>query len=352
MSTIQEVARQAGVSTATVSRTFRTPDLLNQQTRRRVLDVAATLNYQPRRQSVKVAADSAPASAADMPNALGFLFFASENDSSQINEFYAPILVGAQAEAGRLGMHLIVRTTSRYQSPDVMPQMFREQAVAGMLLVGAALPGVLETFADHLPPSVLVDNWDAHGRHDCLLTDGFGGVLAATRYLLDLGHRRIGFVLNESTAPSFQERQRGYLCALWEAGISPERRWVLTAPRSEIIKPYIEPLLTAPDRPTAIIAANDFIALSVLTASRALGLVVPDDLSLIGFDDTPYSFHAYPPLTTMRVNKEHLGRLAVRQLLSRIEEAQSGRAPEPAVHLVAPVTLVRRESCASPKPQV
>ena len=99
MSSINEVARQAGVSPATVSRTFRTPELLSHQTRRRVLHAAAELNYQPRQRVAKVEAEPV---AVDTAESLGFLFFASDQDGSQINEFYAPIMMGAQAEAGPL----------------------------------------------------------------------------------------------------------------------------------------------------------------------------------------------------------------------------------------------------------
>jgi DNA-binding LacI/PurR family transcriptional regulator len=350
MSSIQDVAKEAGVSTATVSRTFSTPDLLSQQTRSRVIEVADRLNYRPRRSlSVKAAARDGQ-SGTDTMDAFGFLFFASDAETSPINEFYAPVLSGAQSEAARLGMHLIIRTAARYTHPQEVPKMFRGQAVAGTLLVGAALPDVLEAYAAHLPQSVLLDNRDETGRYDCILSDGFGGAYQATAYLINMGHRHIGFVLDETTAPSFRDRRRGYLCALWEAGLTPDPRWIVAGNRGCDIEERLEALLAAPERPTALLAANDMNAFTVMQVCRRLGLNIPQDLSLIGFDDIPFSIHAYPPLTTMRVETALMGRLAVRRLHARIQESQAPDSrPEAPVHLTIPVKLVERETCCSPR---
>jgi LacI family transcriptional regulator len=346
MSSIHEVAKQAGVSPATVSRTFRTPDLLSHQTRRRVLDVAAQLNYAPRPHGPRTAVLE---SVSEVAQALGFLFFASDADSVQINEFYATMLGGAQAEAGQWGRHLIMRTASRYERPREMPQMYREQAVAGTLLVGAATPQVLAAFDNPTRPCVLLDNRDSEEpTHDSVMSDGFGGAMLAVHHLLALGHRRILFVHNESSAPSFQDRRRGYLCALWESGIMPDPHWVVATEQSEPLEPRLAPLLSGSSGATAIVAANDWNALTALSACRSLGLRVPTDVSVIGFDDISSSVHAYPPLTTVRVDKEQMGRLAVRRLLSRIEACQSGASLAPPVQLTVPVRLVARASCAPP----
>ena len=350
MSSIQQVAKEAGVSTATVSRTFSTPDLLSQQTRRRVIEVADRLHYRPRRSQAAKPAAPEGQSGLDLLDAFGFLFFVSGDDVNPINEFYAPVLAGAQSEAARLGMHLIIRTAPRFTHPSEVPKMFRDQAVAGTLLVGAALPDVLEAYAAHLPQSVVIDNRDGNGRHDCILSDGFDGTFQATRSLLAMGHRRIGFVLDETTAPSFQDRRRGCLCAQWEAGLTPDPRWIVSAEWGRGMDERLEALLQEPDRPTALLAANDANAFNVMQVCRRLGLSIPEDLSLIGFDDTPFCVHAYPPLTTLRVDTGLMGRLAVRLLHTRLRESQAPDAcPESPVHLTIPVSLVERETCCPPR---
>ena len=336
----------AGVSTATVSRTFRTPDLLSQKTRRHVLDVAARLNYQPRQ---RTANPGRKAITEETSQSFGFLFFASDQDGSQVSDFYIPMMMAAQAEAGCHGIHLILRTASRFDVPTEMPRIFQDQAVTGMLLVGAALPEVMEAYEPYLPISIVVDNRDAAGRHDCILSDGFEGIAVVTRYLVGLGHRRIAFVQDEPTAPSFRDRQHGYLCALWDAGIAPRPEWVVSTPRHAELGPYLKTLLMSDDRPTALVCANDRNAFAALLACRALGLSVPDDISVTGFDNTATSIHSHPPLTTVEVNKEQVGRLAVRQLLTRIGKNRSGSVALPATNFVIPVELVKRASCAPPR---
>ena len=349
MSNIQEVAKHAGVSTATVSRTFSTPELLSDETRERVLEVADRLNYRPRRRISKSHQESGRTT--EVSDCLGFLFFASETDENQINEFYASVLVGAQEEAGNLGMHLIVKTLPRYETPLEMPKMSRDQTVAGTLLVGAAPEAVLNAFADQLAVSVLVDNQCAGCGLDSIASDGFGGMYEAARYLINLGHRKIGFVLNEPTAPSFKDRLRGYLCALFDAGITPNPDWILAADPKQVVEPLLTGMLAGPDRPTAILAANDMNAFSVMKACREAGLAIPDDISVIGFDDIPFSVHTYPPLTTMRVDKQYLGRLAVRQLHQRIQQGANGTQPsDPPILISVPVSLERRGSCRAINP--
>ncbi len=351
MASIYDVAKESGVSTATVSRVFSTPGLLSHKTRRHVLEVADRLNYRPRRsQKVKDQEDGSLRGALEVADVLGFLYFASEFDSSPLNDFYAPVLAGAQAEASRLGMHLVVSMAPRHVCPQEMPKMFREQAVAGMLLVGAALPEVLAAYNGYLPPSVLVDNYDPSGGRDCVFSDGFGGAWEATRFLIGLGHRRIGFVINELTASSFQDRKRGWLCALYEAGIMPDPRWIVSMQIADDPDPFLRPVLGSPDGPTAYLAANDDNALAVMKSCRELGLSVPQDVSLIGFDNIPFSVHTYPPLTTLSVDKQYMGRLAVRRLHARLQENQAGQGVrEPPIHLTVPVSLVQRETCCPPK---
>ncbi|MBC8101301.1 MAG: LacI family DNA-binding transcriptional regulator [Cytophagales bacterium] len=349
MANIRDVARAAGVSPATVSRTFTTPDLINAQTQKRVIEIARQMNYRPPRLrtskgSLVSKTVSATVSARD---AIGFQFFSAvPGDTLGSNTFYGPVFAGAMEEASTLGLHLLVHTTSRHALSLEVPRMVQEQAIGGMLLVGTADPEILSTFAAHVPNIVLVDNRDEAGIYESVISDGFGGVYAATHYLLGLGHRRIGFFLSEPGITTFQDRLRGYLCALYEAGVSVEPDLVLRGDgpderRADQLSAY----LTGPHRPTALITANDDTALVALQVCRTLNLTVPNDLSLVGFDDIEFSSHANPSLTTVRVAKEQMGRLAVRRLHARLgKESASSLLEQPVRHEI-PVTLVIRESC-------
>lgn len=349
MSSIHEVAKAAGVSPATVSRTFSSPNLLNNQTRRRVLEVATRLDYRPRRFRTGSPKRSPRRTAAfENHDALGFLFFALDIDGSSVSDFYAPILMGAQAEAARMGLHFLVETMPRHRHADKLPKMLREEAVAGMLLVGAAPKEILEPLRGELP-SVLVDNQDGLGRYDTIVSDNFGGSFRATRHLIELGHTKIGFVMNEPTAPSFRDRYHGYMSALFDEGIEPSREWIVCAQEDKPIESLLRPVLWNKSRPTAFVAANDLNAFQVMKVCRELGLVVPADLSVVGYDDIPFSTHATPALTTVRVDKELIGRLAVRCLQNRISQNIEGKAPDTPIQICVPTTLAVRESCGPPK---
>src|SRR5579883_1478401 len=210
MSKIHEVAKAAGVSPATVSRSFRSPDLLSQQTRRRVLEAASRLDYRPRQQrSSSTQAESEHLVKPLAKDALGFLYFGLDSDANKISDFYSSVLMGAQAEAAHMGLHFVIDTWPRLRQAEGLPKMMREDAVAGMLLVGAA---PREVFAQLLNtvPCVFVDNQDTDEIYDSVMSDDFSGGFAATQYLLSLGHRKIAFLMNEPTAPSFLARRRGY----------------------------------------------------------------------------------------------------------------------------------------------
>ena len=353
MSSIREVARQAGVSPATVSRTFTTPTLINEHTQRRVLEAAEHLNYRPRTARLpRTRTDSHPAKPAPASRgAVGFQFFSAfPGDSLATNAFYAPVLAGAQSEAAALGLHLLVHTTDRHSLSTELPRMVEERAIDGMLLVGTAESAILESFAQHVPHIILVDNRDASGQHESIVSDGFGGAYAATRYLLELGHRRIAFFTGEPNVPTFRDRARGWMSALFESGVTPDRALLLPGTLDEWEQAaQLRAFLTSADRPTALMAANDDYAFLVLRLCRELGLRVPDDLSVTGFDDSAFSRETDPPLTTVRVEKEVMGRLAVRRLHARLRAEHEGitAGPEPPVCHEIPVSLVMRGSCKS-----
>ena len=348
MNSIREVAKQAGVSTATVSRAFNTPELISAHTHKRVLEAADRLNYRPLRARGR-RADPASAAPAETSQAfIGFQFFgANAADLPQANPFYAPLLAAAQMEAAARGLHLIVHATDGHQLAQALPKMIRDQTVAGMLLVGTADPEILSVFLERVPQIVLVDHRDPTRRHDCIVSDGLGGALAATEYLFGLGHERVAFLRDNPSAVSFGDRLRGFVCAHFEAGRAVDPRFVVEAAGEDDIPRALAELMAGPDRPTALLAANDRQALAVMGACRTLGLRIPDDLSLIGFDDIQFSAHTWPPLTTVQIPKAHLGRLAVARLQERLLAPDSSPEALPPVTLEVPVSLVVRESCRS-----
>jgi DNA-binding LacI/PurR family transcriptional regulator len=344
MPSIEDVAKRAGVSITTVSRTFRSPGLLSEKTQRRVLEAARELNYQPRAARPGVSRETAV-------DAIGFQFFADRpDDTLQSNAFYAAMLLGAQEEASSLGFHLIVHTTDRHRLAQELPPMVRAEVIAGMLLVGAGVDAVtLAHFADTVPHIILVDDWDMTGQLESVTSDGFDGAFEATRYLVEQGHRRIGFFLAEENVRPFQERLNGYISGLFHAGIPLDRNLVIGGTFEDRVaerEARLASLFTQPDPPTAFLTANDEYAFLVLRTLRRLGRRVPEDISVIGFDDLPFSAHTEPSLTTVRVDRETMGRLAVQRLVMRIRNPDGrGRLSRTSIRNQVPVSLVIRHSC-------
>ena len=370
VSGIHDVAKRAGVSTATVSRTFGAPDKISAETRHRVLEAAQALDYRPRgsgtdaggvprlRNAVRPIQRAHTAT-----NTIGFQFFAASNDALAFNTFYAPVLSGVQSEAIAAGLHLMVHTTDRHTSTQELPRMVEERAIAGLLLVGAANAEVLRAFSVYVPQIVVVDAQDPNDAHDAILSDGFGGMYATVRHLIELGHRRIALLNPEEEVGTFRDRQRGYLCALTEAGLPIDPALCLTATGGQFGKgreqneqgkedcqSFLNGYFAAyrnreeRERPTALVVVNDFYALSVLQVCQSLGIRVPEDISVTGFDDGESAAHCNPPLTTVQVDKEAMGRLAVRRLQARIEEAATGAATLPVARYELPVRLIIRAS--------
>lgn len=358
MVSILEVAKQAGVSTATVSRTFSTPGLLREETCAKVLETANRLNYRPRRS--KTGNQASTSYAGQNPklkkaDTIGFQFFGQdEMDLVGTNQFYGPVLAGAQSEAANAGMHLMMHATHRHELLERLPKMVEERSVAGLLLVGSADPKVVQTFAEHVPHIVLVDNVDETGRYDCVLPDGFRGMYSATKHLIELGHEQITYYVDSLATPTFKDRLHGFICAHVDAGLTPRPPLVVPEDRgahASIVCEY----LSSPTRPTAMVAASDWLALDLIKACGIIGLRIPFDLSIVGYDDIEISAMTDPGLTTVRVEKELLGRLAVRRLLHHIERdsqissrghanAAGTRRKEPPIHITVPVTLIHRQS--------
>ena len=365
MTTIKEVAELAGVSTATVSRSFVATSALSGQTRDRVLEIANRLNYRPRTAApgsrIRKSATSAKRSVSPT---IGFEYFAyAPSDTLASNGFYSEVLDGAQAEAASLGMHMLLSTTHRHKMSTELPPMVREQAVAGMLLVGTADSEILETFTQYVPHLVLLDNRDVLGRYDSVFSDGFGGAYEATRHLLELGHRQIGFLTSRAPEITFKDRLNGFVCAHFHAGVPLRPDCVLAvgnledteneALSSRELREHstreIIAALQQPNRPTGFVAANDDHAALMLRACQALSIPVPEAMSVIGFDDADNSAELHPPLSTVRLDTREMGRVAVRRLHTRLVAAEQGRKPHPPMFEQLPVSLVLRQSTARPQ---
>lgn len=326
--TINDVAAAAGVSVATVSKAVNGRYGVAVETVERVLQVVQELGYE----SSLVASSMR----SRQTGVIGVLV-------ADFEPFSGEILKGVGAALHDSRYDLLAYSGSRQQSPEGWERRSLSR-LSGTLIDGVIMvtPTVVNVSAD--VPIVAIDPHTGRADLPTVESDSFGGARQATQFLAELGHRRIGFVAGRPDLRSSGLRDAGYRRALGEAGIPFDPDLVAVGRyEQDTGRGAAKRLLTGPDRPTAVFAANDLSAIAVLDVAAELGLRVPEDLSVVGFDDVPEAAQSTPPLTTVRQPIQQLGAAAV-GLLTRL---LAGEQPEK-THLVLPTRLVERGTTAAP----
>jgi LacI family transcriptional regulator len=327
--TIGDVAAEAGVSVATVSKVINGRWGVAEQTSARVQAVIDELGYQS-----SLVAQSLRRR---QTNVLGVLVV-------DIEPFSAELLKGAARAVHGSGYELVVFSGCGRADDQVGWEQRYLSRVSGTLCDGAILVTPSSVDATYGAPVVAVDHNAASSSLPTVDSDNLAGAVAATEYLLGLGHRRIGLLAGRPDLESARLRERGYRTALRAAGIEVDPKLVRVGGyQPDSAEEAARLMLQGDDRPSAIFAANDVSALAAIGAARALGLDVPRDLSVIGFDNVPESALSEPPLTTIQQPIQQMGFEAVELLIGLIE-----KRPELATQRMLPTQLVVRGSCAAP----
>jgi LacI family transcriptional regulator len=332
MASTRTVAQQAGVSIGTVSRVMNNKPGVSEATRQRVLEVIHELKYSPfKRPSLS------------NPTHIGLLVRPFPQ-AMLYNAFYGDVYHGVEQICRDLRITMSMSTLDLEDSSlGSPPVLLTDERIGGILVIGAVRQEIIERIAAAVRvPLVLVDNWYMRCPWDSIMIDNYAGMSQATEYLIDHGHRSISLVGGPSH-PSIVERRAGYEQTLRERGLEP---CVVSQPdmEPENGEAAVEELLQVRPETTAIQCVNDSLAVGVLKRLRALGRRVPEDVSLLGFDDIALAQHTMPPLTTLRVDRQGMGRSAVELLLGRL--SAQDRAP---TKLMVGVTLIERASVAAPR---
>jgi len=330
--TLNDVADAARVSRAAASLALRGKPGVAELTRRRVLDVASELGYRVR-----------PSGGAPATGTVGLLVKSRPVDVGSTNAFYAPVIAGiSQACAdAELDLRLDSMAVDEHFDPVEVPRMIAGAAdISGLIVLGAY---VSERSAAMISgqPVILVDGYSADPRRFAsIVSDNVGGVAAATRHLIGLGHRRLALVgTSEHAFPSILERRRGYLAAVRAAGLDPVYVDAAHDDLAACAEATLAALAADPSI-TALVAANDEVALTLLAELRDR---VPAELSLVGFDDIKAAGMIRPRLDTVAIDKPAMGRLAVSMLRHRIAHPL-----DPPFALIQRADLVIRETSGPP----
>ncbi|KDN17393.1 LacI family transcriptional regulator [Amycolatopsis rifamycinica] len=324
--TIRDVAARAGVSVATVSKVINERYGVSAATLARVRAVIEELGYE--------ASLVAQSLRNHRTNVIGILV-------ADLEPFSTELLKGAADAIRGSGFELVVYSAGgRTGDPAGWEKRYLSR-LSGTLVDGAVL--VTPTVSlDVVPgtPVVAVDPHTGPSHLPTIDSDNLRGAQLATEHLLDLGHRRIAFLAGRPDLQSAELRKTGYLRALAAAGITPDEDLIrVGAYDPEVSAASAHALLTGPDRPTAVFAANDISAIATVGAARELGLAVPDDLSVVGFDNVPESALCRPPLTTVDQPIREMGHRAIRMLIALINGDEVERT-----HVTLDTGLVVRHS--------
>jgi len=312
--TLRDVAKLAGVSLGTASNALNNRGNVSDEARTRVTEAAAALGY---RMQVRMATSARP-----NLSVIGAIGKMDKGETMTINPFYSYVLAGIERECQRHNLSLMLANISvdRMNRPVNLPPMLLDHQVDGVLMVGTFLEDTIHLIGRKFDkPVVLVDAYAPGGRFDSVITDNITGAYMAVKYLIKQGHKKIGLVGSTNEAyPSIRERRKGYLRALKHHRISEAFIQDSELTRDSAYEATCTLIQRVP-KITAIFACNDEVALGVLTAARQMGRDVPNDLSVIGFDDIDLATQVSPALTTMRVDKMLMGTMAVRYLKDRAE---------------------------------
>jgi LacI family transcriptional regulator len=331
--TIVDVARDAGVSYTTVSRVLNNKGNVKPETCERVLLAMTRLGY--------VVDQRARSLAGGRSQVVGLLV----HDLG--TTYIGAIIHGIDAELAAAQYNLMLYTTRRHRTREsaYIATLTRGLADGLLIVLPRELGAYLETLRSSRLPYVLIDHRGISDETSAVTATNQQGGYAATQHLIELGHRRIGHITGALDQGCARDRLAGYKAALEDHGITFDPELVQ---EGDFFQPQgysgARALLRLSHSPTAIFAANDVMAFGAMEAVRECNLRIPEDISIMGFDDISEAANVHPPLTTIQQPLEEMGRIATRMLLERIRDPQ-----RPIERVELPTELVIRQSCHPPK---
>jgi LacI family transcriptional regulator len=334
--TIVDIAAKLGLSPMTVSRSLNLRKEVREATRKRVLECAAAMGYQPNRWAQSLVKRRSMIVGVVIPDIA--------------HSFFAEITTGIEEVLERSGYDILLCHSRGRAAREVSEiGMLSSSRVDGLIVAstqGIYSPGILQELRHRETPFVLVDRFFPGYDFASVRTDDYEVGRIATKYLIGLGHRRVGYIGGPNLSPAHL-RRRGYFAEIRKAGLEVRRAW-LARGNFDIDGGYraMKKILSRSPRPTAVYTANDPAAIGALYACRDAGLDVPGDMSIMGSGNIEGPHNPNPFLTTVDWPRSEMGRMAAQLLLAAMEDPSPEKLS--AVKIFAPQLLVR-QSTNSPR---
>lgn len=333
MATMKDVALLAEVSTATVSRALMNPEKVSITTRKRVEEAVIESGYSPNSFARNLRRNESKTVVAIIPDIC--------------DPYFTEIIRGIEEAAMENG-YIVLLGDSRQQKKreDSFVNLLFTKQVDGMLLLGTDLPfDVSKQEQKNLPPMVMACEYSPELELPTVHIDNLTAAFEAVNYLSQMGHKRIAQISGPEQATLCHFRHQGYQQALRRGGVTMNPAYTAYGNFTfESGATALARLMSLPEAPTAIFCHNDVMAIGAIHQAKKMGLRIPQDLSLIGFDDIQFSEYCDPPLTTVSQPRYEIGRQAMLMLLERLK----GREVQIGSRLLD-ATLTVRESTAPPK---
>lgn len=331
--TIKDVAKRANVSLSTVSLVINKKKNVSVETEKKVLQAIDDLNFHPRH--------SARGLASKKSGNIGFIL--TDDHFSRAEPFYTKIFLGTEFQARQHNYYILLTTVQKDFSKETIPRFLLERNVDGLILAGN-IPEKLITYINknYTMPVVYIDYVPTKGRSFAVLIDNDDGAKMAVEHLIDKGHKDIAFIGGDASHPSMFSRYIGYTQALSQAGIPINKNIIIKdEPNTgeDDGQNATCKLLQTHENFTAIFAGNDAMAFGCMQCLKSKNIAVPQQVALVGFDDVDVARQMEPRLTTVRVDKEGMGALAVKKLVDMItkDKEEYGKT-------MVPVQLIIRDS--------
>lgn len=327
---MDDVAKRANVSVATVSRVYSNPDKVSPKNRQKVYEAIKELDYQPNVLARNLRRLQTNTFLVVVPNI--------------VNTFFTSILKTIQATAIESGYQVLLGDTNR--SPDLEEsyiRLLKQRMVDGVILLFPRMEtAALEAIAEEYPV-VIVGRKVSNPDIPFVTNDNAVSTRAATEHIIKLGHRRIGYLAGTLNLEISSERLKGFRQAMEQNGLETDEALIregdfyLDAGYSLALE-----MLSSPNRPTAVIAASDEMAIGAMRAAKELGISVPSQLAVMGFDDIRMASICEPPLSTIAQPKEEFGKISTQLLIALLQGRLQSKS-----HIFISDELIIRQSCGA-----
>lgn len=331
MASMNDVARRAGVSIATVSRVLNNSSSVNDETRSKILKAIKDLKYQPSRVAKRLRSKGGPS------NLLGVLI------PDIRNPFYVDVLLGIEDIAYKNNYAIIMCNFSQDEKKEAMYlEILESEAIDGLIAAPANEDDVrLKRIVNNGLPVVCVDRGLNGIDVDVVWVNNESGAYSAVEYLIKAGYSRIAHIGGLTSIPSSRLREAGYVKALSDNNLSVRSELLVHGDSSyESGVAFAEQLLNLPNRPDALFTGNNLITLGALEVIHRMGLKIPDDIAIIGFDDMSWANSLNPPLSAVRQPAYEIGKRAGEMLIQRIHDPK-----RPCIQMTLNSELMIRSSC-------